>query len=856
MPISNDYNFKDIEEKWQNTWEKLGTFKASESSSKEKYYILEMFPYPSGNIHMGHLRNYTLGDTVARFKMANNFNVLHPIGWDAFGLPAENAAIEHNTHPKEWTFSNIENMKIQLKSIGLSYDWNREIATCSPEYYKHEQKIFLDFLKNGIAYQKESMVNWDPIDNTVLANEQVINGRGWRSNALVERKMLRQWFLKISEFSEDLLESLKSLNGWPEKVCTMQEKWIGKSSGLLISFEIEGREDKLDIYTTRPDTIFGASFCAIAPEHPIAISLAKENDLAAKFIEDCNKSGFSEEEIEKAEKKGFDTNIKVLHPFIKDKKLPVFIANFVMMNYGTGAIFACPAHDQRDNDFAHKYDLPIITVISPDEKDNFSVESEAYTGRGKLINSDFLNGLSSEEAKKKICDLIASKKQGKISTRYRLRDWGISRQRYWGCPIPIIYCNDCGIVEVPEEDLPVTLPQDISFSEPGNPISNHPSWKYVKCPKCGKDAERETDTFDTFFESSWYFLKFCSSSEESGINKEKVSYWLPVDKYIGGVEHAVLHLLYSRFFTMALNKCNYIENITEPFKSLMTQGMVCHETYQDSKNNMLFPKDIEKTKDGIFHLETKEKVTVGASCKMSKSKKNVIDPEKIISEYGADTARLFMLSDSPPEKNLEWSESGVEGAWRYINRLFKLSTDVINATKNKELTEPRNMAEELLSIVKSMHHTIHHVTSDLEKMHMNKAVARIREFSNKLSSLSIENKDHLYVLKQSIITILQLIHPIIPHATEELWSNLGNTQLLVESPWPIAKKEMLEDEVITIAIQINGKLKGTVDVPKDSEEAVVKEKALKITNINAFLEDKEIKKAIFIQNKILNIVAK
>ncbi len=806
---------------------------------------------------MGHLRNYTLGDVVARYKRAQGYNVLHPMGWDSFGLPAENAAIEHNVHPAKWTYENIAHMRTQLKKIGFSYDWGREVTTCAPEYYKHEQKMFLDFLKAGIAYQKDSMVNWDPVDNTVLANEQVVDGRGWRSGAVVERRKLRQWFLKISDFAEDLLEGIKTLENWPEKVRTMQERWIGKSQGLRIFFEVKGRGQSLEVYTTRPDTIFGASFCAISPNHPLAAELAGNNPAIKSFIEECNKMGMAEEIIEKAEKKGVDTSLKIIHPFIEGKELPLYVANFVLMDYGSGAIFACPAHDQRDLDFARKYNLPVTIVVSPEGKEVI-VANEAFTENGVLINSAFLNGMSVEQAKAEICRQIEAKGQGKATTNFRLRDWGISRQRYWGCPIPVIYCDSCGVVPVPEEHLPVKLPEDVDLSGAGNPLDRHPSWKHVECPTCRKKALRETDTFDTFFESSWYFARFCSPDSASGIDKDKADYWLPVDQYIGGVEHAVLHLLYARFFTRALAKCGYL-NVQEPFSGLLTQGMVCLATYQDKNGKWLYPEEVHIQKDKAFHAKNGEEVVVGRSQKMSKSKKNVVDPDHIIKAYGADTARLFMLSDSPPERDLEWSEAGVEGAWRYLNRLWRLVYDSRIQSgefniKEGYFSEIHTLNHALIYIRKTTHKTIKNVTEDLDKFHFNKAIARIRELTNLLGELEVNSQDAAAVYLEGIEAAIKLLQPMIPHIAEELWQHLGHSKMLVDTDWPVADPALVVEDTVTIAIQLNGKLKIAIEVAKDSPKEEVEKIALENDKVKAAIAGKQVRKVIIVPNRIVNVV--
>ncbi len=831
------YPFRAAEQKWQKRWANKACFKADEASTKPKYYVLEMFPYPSGNIHMGHVRNYTLGDVVARSRKAQGYNVLHPIGWDAFGLPAENAAIERNIHPADWTKQNIASMREQLKTIGFSYDWSRELATCDPDYYKHEQKFFLDFVKHGLAYRKESYVNWDPVDNTVLANEQVVDGKGWRSGALVERRKLNQWFLKTTEFSDDLLESLDELPQWPDRVKLMQEKWIGKSTGASIHFNVNDGQT-LEVYTTRPDTLYGMSFAAIAPAHPIALKLAKSDASMAKFIEDCNRIGTSEEAIEKAEKLGFDTGLKVKNPFT-GKEHPLYIANFVLMDYGTGAIFACPAHDQRDFEFAQKYHLPILCVI---ENENAATLEKAYIGDGVLINSDFLNGLPSDEAKEKAVQKLESLKVGTRQTNYRLRDWGISRQRYWGCPIPMIHCAECGIVPVPLDQLPVELPKDVTFDQPGNPLDHHPSWKHVDCPECGAKAQRETDTFDTFFESSWYFAQFTATNQTEQFTAKQADHWLAVDQYIGGIEHAVLHLLYARFFTKALRKCGYL-NVSEPFKGLMTQGMICHETYKDGHGDWLYPDQIEKDDQGVWvHGDSKKPILVGRSEKMSKSKRNTVDPRNIIESYGADTARLFMLSDSPPERDLEWTESGVEGAWRYLNKLWRLVT--IPA-------EGDEFAEDALALTRLTHKTISGVTDDIEQFHFNKAVARLRELTNAITAHQGGGK----ALSDAISTLLQLLNPFLPHFTEEAWEHLGNTQWLIDTPWPKADSSLLIEDSVTLGIQVNGKLRGTIDLPLNHPKDAVEKAALAVDNVAKFLDGLTVRKVIVVPNKIVNVVA-
>ncbi|MDE1151502.1 MAG: leucine--tRNA ligase [Micavibrio sp.] len=845
--MSERYNVKENESRWQKAWADSKCFEVKEDLSKPKFYTLAMFPYPSGRLHMGHVRNYTLSDVVARYKRAMGFNVLNPMGWDAFGLPAENAAIENQTHPAKWTYQNIAVMKSQMNMMGLAIDWEREVATCAPDYYRHEQKFFLDFLKNGLAYQKEAFVNWDPIENTVLANEQVVDGRGWRSGAIVERRKLTQWFLKITDFADDLLAGLDTLPGWPEKVRIMQDNWIGKSQGLRFRFDFNApQEGELEIYTTRPDTLFGASFVALSPDHPITAALAEKNKGVADFVQQCRSIGTSEAVVETAEKIGFDTGLTVRHPFIKDKSLQVFIANFVLMDYGTGAIFGCPAHDQRDLDFARKYNLPVIPVVIPDGEDakNFAVGTEAYTGGGKLYNSDFLNGMSIEDAKATAIAHFEKAGKGQGTTLYRLRDWGVSRQRYWGCPIPVIHCAKCGVVPVPEKDLPVTLPEDVRFSEPGNPIANHPTWKHTTCPTCGGKAERETDTFDTFFESSWYQFRYCDpKNPNKGFDKDKVSYWAPVDQYIGGVEHAVMHLLYARFFTRALKKCGYLD-FDEPFTALFTQGMVTHETYKDVNGKWLYPADLKKEGDSFVHAATGEPVTVGRIEKMSKSKKNTVDPVEILETYGADAARLFILSDSPPERDLEWTESGIEGAWKYINRLWRLVTLAdFSGTDTKTAEETR----------RKVHKTIAEMSQDLEKFHFNKSVARLRELSNALEDFSAAKGDGT-VLREGLEVLVRLMCPLMPHIAEELWLQLGHKTMLVDTPWPKADPALLANDTVTVGVQVNGKMRAQLQLPKDLDQKAAEKAALEDPAVQKAMEGKPAKKIIVVPNRIVNVV--
>ena len=1053
-----NYNHKIAERKWQEAWTKADIFKFNENNPKPKYYVLEMFPYPSGKIHMGHLRNYTIGDCVARYKKISGFNVLHPMGFDAFGLPAENAALEKNVHPQKWTLENIKTMSADLKSIGLSLDWSRQVVTCLPDYYQHEQKIFIDFVKAGLAYQKESFVNWDPIDQTVLANEQVIDGRGWRSGALVEKKKLKQWFLKVSDFSEELLSELKNLKGWDERVLSMQEKWIGKSEGLTLDFAIANSDNefkKIAVYTTRPDTLFGASFLAISPHHPIALELAKTNAEVKKFIEECNKNAVDEQTIEKQEKQGFKTSIKVLHPFDKSWEIDVYIANFVLMEYGTGAIFGCPAHDIRDFEFAKKYNLPIKQVVENIDKflaetdlinfsdasiqaviqqikssaknpqdeveltemaynfvrdeinhamddakyldqtpnlkasdalaakvefcfgksnllcailrglnipcgfsdqllmfdedvsdkkiihtvnavylkslkkwirldargnkpkdvnaqfslnaeklayearaqfaeiDNLGIYAdvsksarnlykisktnreildnlfadinsldEVHTEDGVMINSDFLNGLSSSEAKKAAIEFVEKQGTGIRKTNYRLRDWGVSRQRYWGCPIPILYLEDGSVVTVPEEELPLKLPEDVEFTGAGNPLALHPTWKYTtyKMPD-GKvvKAIRETDTFDTFFESSWYFLRFASQPSDKAFDRDTVNKLLPVDQYIGGVEHAVLHLLYARFFTKALKKCGYLD-FSEPFANLLTQGMVCHQGFKSQAGAWLFPSEVIKTNDGKYiHEKTGEEVIAGRSEKMSKSKKNVVEPALIIESYGADTARLFMLSDTPVSRDLDWSESGIDGAWKYVNRLWKLV--MANLSGEIKITEGalnyslENYSKSQIEIIKLTHKTISAVKDEYEKIGFNRAIAKIREFSNALEKYEVASSEDAKIMFFALKNLVILFSPIMPHLAEELWARMDQQGLVSNAEFPEFDAKLIVDDTVSIALQVSGKLRGVVEIAKGLSKEEIEKIAFENENVKKFIEGKEIKKVIIVPDKLVNIVA-
>ena len=839
--MSSRYNHKIVEKKWQTRWSEEKIFSTEKDIKKEKFYVLEMFPYPSGKIHMGHVRNYTLGDVVARYKKMQGYNVLHPMGWDAFGLPAENAAITEKKHPQNWTYENIDTMKQQLLKMGLSLDWKREIATCHPDYYKHEQKFFIDMYKAGLAYKKEAEVNWDPVDKTVLANEQVIDGKGWRSGAVIEKKKLSQWFLKISKYSEELLSDLDKLENWPNKVKVMQSNWIGKSIGAEINFEIEEKFEPLKhirVFTTRPDTIFGATFIALSIDHRLSLKLSKDNLDLKQFINECKNI-----DPEK-NKRGFRTKISVKHPFIKDKNIPVYIANFVLSEYGLGAIFGCPAHDQRDLDFAKNYNIDIIPVVKPidSDLDSFDKNNIAFTENGIVINSDFLNGLKTEEAKIKIIEIIEKKEIGTKKINYKLRDWGISRQRFWGCPIPIIYREDGSMVPVKEENLPVKLPEISEFDESSSALKNFSSWSETVCEETGMRAYRETDTFDTFFESSWYYFRYCNARSPAPFKKEDIHYWLPVDQYIGGIEHAILHLLYSRFFTKVLRDLKYFK-LDEPFKGLFTQGMVTHQTYKNSKNEWLEPKDVKEVDGNLYDLDN-NKVEIGKIEKMSKSKKNVVDPGDIINLYGADTARWFMLSDSPPERDLQWTETGVVSSHKFINKTWEL---VLKFKNYKTI----NISGE--GVVNKLKGIINDVTSNIDKFQFNKSVAKIYEYSNLLndsinkSILSV--KDYEWALKKLAI----ILQPFVPHLSEEIWSEVGGNRMCIEQNWP---KEKVENESIksNIAIQVNGKTRSVVSIDNSMTKEMVLEIIMKDKKILKYIDNKNIKKEIYVPGKIFNLV--
>ena len=853
------YNVKETETKWQQIWRERGCFNVADDPSRPKYYVLEMFPYPSGRIHMGHVRNYTIGDVIARYKRARGFNVLHPMGWDAFGLPAENAAIERNIHPAEWTYSNIATMRGQLQMMGLSLDWDRELATCHEGYYRQQQELFLDFLEADLAYRRESWVNWDPVDHTVLANEQVIEGRGWRSGALIERRKLSQWFLRITAYADDLLDALKGLDRWPERVRLMQQNWIGRSQGARVNFALRGGGldgESLTVFTTRPDTLFGASFCALSPHHPLTERLAENDPALRDFVAECDRLGTSEEAIEKAEKQGYDTGLKAVHPFDPDWELPVYVANFVLMEYGSGAIFGCPAHDQRDLDFVRKYGLAVTPVVLPPDTDaaDFAIADEAYIGDGRMINSRFLDGLSVPEAIAGAIARLEENGQGRGEVQYRLRDWGVSRQRYWGCPIPVIHCDVCGIVPVPKEQLPVRLPEDVSFDKPGNPLDHHPTWKDVACPKCGKAARRDTDTMDTFVDSSWYFARFCSPRAAEPVEGDAVDYWLPVDQYIGGIEHAILHLLYSRFFVRAMRQTGHLR-LDEPFAGLFTQGMVCHETYKDEAGKWLYPEEVTKQADGAaVHADSGAPVTVGRVESMSKSKRNVVDPEQIIATYGADTARWFMLSDSPPDREMEWTDAGVEGAYRFVNRLWRLIDDALDDLPAVDTPIPSDFSEAATQLRRASHRAVAAVTEDIEQFRFNRAVARIYELSNTASGFAAAEAADRWALREAMELLTRLLAPMMPHLGEELWQRLGGATMLVEQPWPEADASLLVDDSVTMAVQVNGKLRATIALPRDAEDSLAQQSALEQPAVQRAIGEKAPRRVIVVRNKIVNVV--
>ncbi len=853
--MNERYNVGETETKWQTRWRDQDAFAARDDGTKPKYYVLEMFPYPSGRIHMGHVRNYAMGDVIARYKNARGFDVLHPMGWDAFGLPAENAAMEKKVHPAAWTYENITDMRGQLQSMGLSIDWNREIATCHPDYYRHEQAMFLDFLEQDLVYRKESWVNWDPVDQTVLANEQVIDGRGWRSGALVEKRKLAQWFFRITAFADDLLESLEQLPRWPEKVRTMQAKWIGRSEGAKVFFPVVDRDASIEVFTTRPDTLFGASFCALSPNHPLAGEIAESDEKAAAFISRCNQLGTSEEIIATAEKEGYDTGLRVTHPLDPNWTLPLYIANFVLMEYGTGAIFGCPAHDQRDLDFANKYGLHVTAVVRPEGEDSksFAIAKEAFIGDGVAFNSRFLDGLRVDDAKRRVIEELEKLSAGEGTIQFRLRDWGASRQRYWGCPIPIVHCDACGAVPVPRDHLPVKLPEDVTFDKPGNPLEHHPTWKFAQCPSCTKPARRDTDTMDTFVDSSWYFARFCSPRDDNPVNREAVDRWLPVDQYIGGIEHAVLHLLYSRFFTRAMQKSGHV-GLKEPFEGLFTQGMVCHRTYKDDNGRWLNPSEVGDDGKGGWTTSDGKQVTAGRVEKMSKSKKNTIDPEQIIRNYGADTARWFMLSDSPPDRDLEWTEEGIAGAFRFVQRLWRQVGEALGHLPACSSEMPSAFSATALKLRRSAHKAVAAVSEDIEQFRFNRAVAQIYTLSNEISGFRVSLPDEAWALREACEFLVQLINPMMPHLAEELWQALGHRDMLVKQAWPKSDPALLSHGLLTLAVQVNGKKRATIDVGADALEDHVREVALNHPNVLKALEGKAPRKVIVVPKRIVNVV--
>ena len=854
------HDFRTAEPRWQAEWERRACFAAPDvpDGSKPKYYVLEMFPYPSGKIHMGHVRNYTLGDVVARYKRARGHLVMHPMGWDAFGLPAENAARERGIHPGQWTYANIAAMRAELKRMGLSLDWSREFATCDVEYYGRQQALFLDFWQAGLVERKESWVNWDPVDGTVLANEQVIDGRGWRSGALVEKKQLSQWFFAITKFAPELLEALGTLDRWPERVKLMQANWIGRSEGARLRFRLAAPVaalEEVEVFTTRPDTLFGMSFLAVAAEHPLAAAAAAANPAAAAFVAECRRMGTSEAAIEQAEKRGFDTGFRVAHPFLDGVSVPVWIANFVLMEYGTGAIFGCPAHDERDFEFARKYGLTITPVVLPPGADaaGYALGDAPFTDDGTIFNSGFLDGLAVPAAKRAVIDRLEAAGHGQGVVNWRLRDWGVSRQRYWGCPIPVVHCAACGVVPVKAEDLPVTLPDDVDFSRPGNPLDHHPSWKHVPCPTCGQPARRETDTFDTFVDSSWYFARFCSPRAAEPVTRAAVDAWLPVDQYIGGIEHAILHLLYSRFFTRGMRETGHV-TLSEPFAGLFTQGMVTHESYRGVDGRWLYPEEVEiltaldGSRTGIVK-GANEPVTIGRIEAMSKSKRNTVDPGAIIDKYGADTARWYILSDNPPERDMEWTESGVAGAYRFNQRLYRMAATALPGLPPAG-TAPGAEGRKLRQ---ATHRTIAAVTEALEGFTFNVAVARIHEFANSINELAGEDGA---ALREALEALARLSAPMMPHLAEELWALLrpGEDRLVAELPWLEPDPALLVAETLTLAVQVLGKLRATIEVAAGADEASIFALAEAEDNVQRAIAGRPIRKRIHVPGRVVNLV--
>jgi leucyl-tRNA synthetase len=885
---SERYNARESEPRWQRQWDEKAIFDAKNDDPRPKYYVLEMFPYPSGRIHIGHVRNYTLGDVLARFMRAKGFNVLHPMGWDAFGLPAENAAIERKVAPKAWTYDNIAAMKKQLRSIGLSLDWSREFATCDPSYYKHQQKMFNDFWRAGLAEREKRKINWDPVDMTVLANEQVIDGRGWRSGAVVEQREMNQWVFKITKYSQELLDALDTLDRWPDKVRLMQRNWIGRSEGLLVRFALDrastpSGETELKIFTTRPDTLFGAKFMAIAADHPLAQAAAAKDAKLAEFVAETKRIGTAQEIIDTAEKQGFDTGIRAIHPFDSSWKLPVYVANFVLMEYGTGAIFGCPAHDQRDLDFVNKYGLGNTPVVCPEGQDpkTFVISDTAYDGDGRMINSRFLDGMTIAQAKEEVAKRLEAELRGNMpvgerQVNFRLRDWGISRQRYWGCPIPVIHCPTCDVVPVPDKDLPVVLPEDVTFDKPGNALDHHPTWKHVNCPRCGAKAVRETDTMDTFVDSSWYFARFTDPwNEKTPTTPAVVNRLMPVDQYIGGVEHAILHLLYSRFFIRAMKATGHI-GMEEPFAGMFTQGMVVHETYRRKNGEWVSPAEIDAemtiestvqdgstgttattTKRKAWLRETGEELIVGPVEKMSKSKRNTVDPDDIISTYGADTARWFMLSDSPPERDVIWSEEGVRGAARFLQRLWRLANDSAEIAKAAP-PRPASFGPDALALRKAAHGALDKVSTGIEKLHFNVCLAYIREFSNALGEVLARpgqpSADLVWAVREAAVILVQLFAPMMPHLAEECWAVLGQPGLVSEANWPQIERDLLVEDAVTLVVQVNGKKRGEVTVSRTAQNPEIEAAVLALDAVKQALGGKAVRKVIVVPMRIVNVV--
>ncbi|MCW2284174.1 leucyl-tRNA synthetase [Rhodoblastus acidophilus] len=864
------YNPHESEPKWQKEWSDRNTFLTRNDDARPKYYVLEMFPYPSGRIHMGHVRNYAMGDVVARVMRARGYNVLHPMGWDAFGMPAENAARLNRSHPGEWTYANIATMRKQLQSMGLSIDWSREIATCDPSYYRHQQAMFLDMLDKGLIYRKNAKVNWDPVDQTVLANEQVIDGRGWRSGALVEQRELTQWFFKITDFAEDLLTSLDGLDRWPEKVRLMQKNWIGRSEGALVKFDVAGEHafKTIEVFTTRPDTLFGARFIAVSPDHPLAAELARDNAELQAFIEECRRVGTSNAALETAEKKGFDTGVRVRHPFDAEWTLPVYVANFVLMEYGTGAIFGCPAHDQRDLDFSRKYGLGWTVVVCPEDVDpgTFSVEDTAYDGDGRLINSRFLDGMTPAQAFQEVVRRLEGEQtdggpRARRQINYKLRDWGISRQRYWGCPIPIIHCESCGIVPAPRETLPIELPPDVTFDQPGNPLDRHETWRNTTCPKCGKPALRETDTMDTFVDSSWYFARFTDPwTVTAPTDTAVVDRWLPVDQYIGGIEHAILHLLYARFFTRAMRATGHV-GLSEPFAGLFTQGMVVHETYKSADGTWMSPSEIRFEADGsarrAFALSDGRPVDIGSIEKMSKSKRNTVDPDDIIATYGADTARWFMLSDSPPDRDVIWTEDGVQAAGKFVQRLWRLVGEIADLSAGAP--DVAQFGEQANRVRKAAHAALAKAEDDLARLRFNRCVAQIYDLANQLNALlsgiDVPAEDDVRAaFREAGKILVQLFAPMMPHLGEACWAELGGEKLVAETPWPVADRSLIVEDMVTLPVQVNGKKRAELTIARDAGQKDIEAAVMALEAVQRACEDRTPKKVIVVPQRIINVV--